>query len=142
MLNLRRCFLSSAASVMIRMGGFDTLFSCFLVSGWGEPGQPSSSAVNGFHMASSASCREVIRQHSITGGQNISSVRPRHSSCVQAFSFSVSSSRGGFHEEDGSPVKYHHLARLPSWLTMCFNREYEKILMSCGQNYLFHAFFP
>lgn len=47
-------------------------------------------------MASSESCREVIHQHSITGGQSIYMFAH-----ITAHRLSVSSGSGGFHEVDG-----------------------------------------
>lgn len=115
---------------------FDTLFSYFLSFRTDEGGQPFYFffyAVNGFHMASSESCREVIRQHSITGGRSICLFRPRNSSLLAFCELSQEVSMRRM-------ARYHHLARLPAWLTMCLNKEYEKTLMPCGQIYLFAAF--
>lgn len=82
-------------------------------------------------------CCEVIGQHSITGGRSVF----LHAHVMAASWVSVGSCRGGFHEEDGLALKYHHLVKLPSWLTVCVNKEWEKILMSCEQIYLFPAFY-
>lgn len=107
----------------------------FLVSGRMREASPFIFfyAVNGFHMASSESCREVIRQHSITGGRSICLFRPRNSSLLAFCELSQEVSMRRM-------ARYHHLARLPAWLTMCLNKEYEKTLMPCGQIYLFAAF--
>ena len=84
-------------------------------------------------MASSESCREVIHQHSITGGRSV---------CLFAHVTAASqplgcSSRGGFHEEDGSALKYHHLARLPSMVNcVSEQRIQEDPDDMCGQIYL------
>lgn len=124
-LNLRRRFLCASTP--------SSLTSEFQE---GEPGRPfffSFSAVNGFHMASSESCREVIRQHSITGGQSVC----LFAHVTAAFQPLGCSSRGGFHEEGGSALKYHHLARLPSLVNrVSEQRIREDPDVMCGQIHL------
>lgn len=112
MLPLFRCFSNDQNGTLRHPLLF---FSCFLVSG--RRARPCLffffSAVNGFHIASSAGCREVIRQHSITGGQSVCVCSPTSQQLWAGFEFSVSSGRGGFPWR-GYALNYHHLARLPS----------------------------
>ena len=94
MLNLRRCFLSSAASVMIRMGAFDTRFLLLLSFRTASQADPFS-AVNGFLC-------ELQLSHPPTFHYRWSkrlSVAPTLTQLRAGFWLSVSSCRGGFHWE-------------------------------------------